>query len=63
MRRPYQWPGGALIIAVPSEPSKYGRRSFDEAAMMRYKQLIGRPLRARSLSAQKVEAAIGCKTS
>ncbi|MCW2241496.1 hypothetical protein M2351_006141 [Azospirillum canadense] len=29
--------------------------------MMRYKQLIGRSLRARSLPAQKVEAAVGCK--
>ncbi len=28
---------------------------------MRYKQLIGRSLRARSLTAQKVEATVGCK--
>ena len=28
---------------------------------MRYKQVIGRSLRARTLSAQKVEAAGGCK--
>lgn len=29
--------------------------------MMRYKQVIGRGLRARSLPAQKVEIAVGCK--
>lgn len=29
--------------------------------MMRYKQLIGRTLRARSLPAQKVEAVVGCE--
>ena len=29
--------------------------------MMRYKQLIGRTLRARNLPAQQVEAACGCK--
>ena len=39
---------------------RYGRRSLGEVAMMRYKQLIGRSLRARSLLAQKVEAAVGC---
>lgn len=39
----------------------YGRRSLVEVAMMRYKPLIGRSLRARSLPAQKVEAAIACK--
>ncbi len=40
---------------------QYGRRSLGEVAMMRYKQLIGRSLRARSLPAQRVEAAVGCK--
>lgn len=40
---------------------QYGRRSLGEVAMMRYKQLIGCCLRARSLPAQKVEAAVGCK--
>jgi len=40
---------------------RYGRRSLGEVAMMRYKQLIGRSLRARSLSAQQVDAAVGCK--
>ncbi|WP_264658097.1 IS5 family transposase [Azospirillum canadense] len=39
---------------------QYGRRSLGEVAMMRYKTLIGRSLRARSLPAQKVEAAVGC---
>lgn len=40
---------------------RYGRRSLGEVAMMRYKQLIGRSLRARRLPAQKVEATVGCK--
>ena len=40
---------------------RYGRRSLGEVAMMRYKQEIGRGLRARSLPAQKIEAAVGCK--
>ncbi|WP_377810317.1 IS5 family transposase [Azospirillum sp. A29] len=39
----------------------YGRRSLGEVAMMRYKQLIGRCLRARILPTQKVEATVGCK--
>jgi hypothetical protein len=40
---------------------QYGRRSLVEVAILRYKVLIGRSLRARTLPAQKVEAAIGCK--
>lgn len=39
----------------------YGRRSSGEVAMMRFKQRIGRSLRARTPLAQKVEAAVGCK--
>ena len=39
----------------------YGRRSLGEVAMLRSKTLIGRSLRARTLPAQKVEAAVGCK--
>jgi hypothetical protein len=39
----------------------YGRRSLGEVAMMRYKTLIGRRLHARTLPAQKTEAAAGCK--
>lgn len=39
----------------------YGRRSLGEVAMMRYKQLIGRNFRTRTLPAQKVEATVGCK--
>jgi hypothetical protein len=39
----------------------YGKRSLVEVAMLRYKVLIGRSLRARTLSAQKVEATVGCK--
>jgi hypothetical protein len=39
----------------------YGKRSLGEVSMMRYKALIGRGLRARTLSAQKTEAAAGCR--
>jgi transposase len=39
----------------------YGKRSLVETAFHRYKVLIGRSLRARTLSAQKVEARIACK--
>ena len=39
----------------------YGRRSLGEVAMMRYKTLIGRRLRARSLPTQKIEATAACK--
>jgi transposase len=39
----------------------YGRRPLGEVAMMRYKNLIGRRLRARTLPTQKTEAAAGCK--
>ncbi|MCW2238991.1 hypothetical protein M2351_003621 [Azospirillum canadense] len=39
----------------------YGRRSLGEVAMLRYKTLIGRSLRARTPPAQKVEAAVGGK--
>lgn len=39
---------------------QYGRRSLVEVAMLRYKVLIGRSLRARSLSAQKAEARAAC---
>jgi hypothetical protein len=38
----------------------YGRRSLGETAMSRYKALIGRGLRARTLPAQKIEAKVGC---
>jgi hypothetical protein len=39
----------------------YGRRSLGEVAMLRYKTVIGRRLYARTLPAQKTEAAVGCK--
>jgi len=39
---------------------QYGRRSLVEVAMLRYKVLIGRSLRARTLPAQKVEAKAAC---
>ncbi|MCW2240612.1 transposase [Azospirillum canadense] len=38
----------------------YGRRSLGEVAILRYKTLIGRSLRARTLPTQKAEAAAGC---
>ncbi len=39
----------------------YGRRSLVETAMLRYKLIIGRTLRARTPSAQRVEARAACK--
>jgi hypothetical protein len=39
----------------------YDRRSLGEMAMLRYRVLIGRSLRVRTLPAQKVEATVGCK--
>ena len=41
----------------------YGRRSLVETGMLRYKTIIGRTLRARTLPAQKVEARVGCKVA
>jgi hypothetical protein len=38
----------------------YGRRSLGETAMFRYKAIIGRSLRARTLPAQKTEARAAC---
>ena len=38
----------------------YGRRSLAETAISRYKTVIGRGLRARTLPAQKTEARVGC---
>ncbi|SMF89948.1 Transposase DDE domain-containing protein [Azospirillum oryzae] len=38
----------------------YGRRALVETVFFRYKVLIGRSLRARSLPAQKIEARIAC---
>jgi hypothetical protein len=38
----------------------YGRRSLGETAVFRYKAIIGRGLRARTLPAQKTEARVGC---
>jgi len=40
---------------------RYGRRSLGEVAMLRYKQLIGRGLHARTLPTQKVETRVGCQ--
>ena len=38
----------------------YGKRSLGEAAVFRYKTIVGRGLRARTLPAQKTEARVGC---
>ncbi len=38
----------------------YGRRSLGETAVSRYKAIIGRRLRARTLSGQKTQARVGC---
>ena len=38
----------------------YGRRSLGETAVSRYKAIIGRRLRARTLPGQKTEARVGC---
>jgi hypothetical protein len=38
----------------------YGRRSLGETAVFRYKAIIGRSLRARTLPAQKTEARAAC---
>jgi hypothetical protein len=38
----------------------YGRRSLGETAVFRYKMIIGRRLRARSLPSQKTEARAAC---
>src|SRR5271156_2615114 len=40
--------------------SGYNRRSLVETAMYRYKTVVGRRLRARTLSNQRTEAKIGC---
>jgi hypothetical protein len=40
--------------------SGYGRRSLVETAMYRYKTIIGRRLRARTLPNQQTEAKVGC---
>lgn len=41
----------------------YGKRSLVETAIGRYKAIIGRRLRARSVPAQQTEVAIGCAFS
>ena len=38
----------------------YGRRSLGETAVSRYKAIIGRDLRVRTLPAQKTEARVAC---
>ena len=38
----------------------YGKRALVETAFYRFKILVGKSLRARTLSAQKVEARMAC---
>ena len=38
----------------------YGRRALGETAVFRYKVIIGRSLRARTLPSQKTEARVAC---
>ena len=38
----------------------YGRRALGETAVSRYKAIIGRGLRARTLPSQKTEARVAC---
>jgi hypothetical protein len=38
----------------------YGRRSLGETAVFRYKTIIGRRLRARTLPSQKTETRVAC---
>ncbi len=38
----------------------YSRRSLGETAMFRYRTIIGRSLRARTLPAQKTESLVAC---
>jgi hypothetical protein len=40
--------------------TSYGKRSLAETAIGRYKNLVGRRLKARSFAAQQTEVAIGC---
>jgi hypothetical protein len=41
--------------------SGYSRRSLVENMVFRYKAIIGRAMRARTLQGQRVEARVGCK--
>lgn len=55
--------GGRRLAGSPGwqKGVGYGRRSLVETGMLRYKTIIGRALRARTLPAQMVEARVGCK--
>ena len=41
--------------------SGYSKRSMVENAVYRYKEIVGRKMRSRSLAGQRVEARLGCK--
>ncbi len=43
------------------ERSGYSRRSMAENAIYRYKTIIGRGMRSRTLEGQRVEAQLGCR--
>ena len=55
-----------FITAIPAvvlgwqKAVGYGRRSLGETAVFRYKTIIGRGLRARTLPSQKTEARVAC---
>ena len=67
-RRPYRDPQRDQHIRTIQDRGRlgwqkavgYGRRSLGETAMFRYKTIIGRGLRARTLPAQKAEARVAC---
>ena len=42
--------------------SGYSRRSLVENTIFRYKSIIGRTMRSRTLQGQRVEARVGCRT-
>ena len=42
--------------------SAYSRRNLVETAMFRFKHIVGRGLRARSMAGQRAEAVLGCRT-
>ena len=50
-----------LASTIPEGTIKNHGRSMVENTVYRYKIIIGREMRARSLAGQRVEARIGCK--
>jgi hypothetical protein len=51
-----------MLSPVPKYISSgYSRRSMVENAIYRYKRLIGREMKARTMAGQRAEMRIGCK--